>query len=374
MELPDLVEPAVEFSSRILSVPLSPKIITRHYEIRTIEIVLLRATDMSGESGYATLWCFGLPQARVLTQILEYLTPFVFRMQSTSVTSILSELRREINFFGFKGVSVFGFSAIDMALTDLACRQQQRSLGEILGRRRSTIPTYWSGLFGNQPLDEILDEVDQKLDEGFHALKLRTGNPSIKEDLRRIEAVLERIPNNVTLMLDAVQSWTLDQALDAVHQLEGMPIHWLEDPLVHTDYAGLTKLVETSSIPIATGENEYLSEGFEQLFTSGTPYLLADLERVGGIHEWQKVASRAREHGTILTPHVFPHIALQLCSTLDQSETWIEYIPWWNPLTSEPLQISDGCLIVPNTIGVGLNLDQDRVEAFATTPWVRLTE
>jgi mandelate racemase len=355
-----------------VSVPLEPRIITRHYRIDTIEMVILRVTDEDGLEGFSTLWCFGFPQAQVLTKMLDYLAPFALQQRSVDPVGVANELRREINFFGFKGVSVFALSAFDMALTDLSCRTAGRSLGRILGRRRDTVPCYWSGLFGNQSLGEILDEVDRKLAEGFRAMKLRTGRPTLDEDMRRIEAVLDRLPDDTVLMLDAVQSWNVDQALDAVERLADLPIHWLEDPLVHNDYVGLRRLVERAKVPIATGENEYLREGFGQLFDAKPSYLLADLERVGGIGEWRAVARRAVDEGVTLTPHVYPHVALQLCSALNQAENWIEYIPWWDSLSSVTLCLKDGSLAVPDSPGAGLDLDPERVNAHAVTEWVDL--
>lgn len=379
--LPTLHSPVRAYSARVLSVPLDPVIVTRHYRIETIEMVVLRATDGNGAEGLATLWCFGLAQAEVLARTLDYLAPFALRAhgdagngRATEIAAITGELRREINFFGFKGVSVFALSAFDMALTDLACLAADASLGHLLGRRRDSVPAYWSGLFGNQSRGEILDEVDQKLDEGFRAMKLRVGNPSIDEDVARVAAVLARLPASVVLILDAVQSWTVEQTLAAVERMEGMPLRWLEDPLVHNDYAGLARVVEASPIPIAWGENEYLADGFDQVFAAGPRYLLADLERVGGISEWRRVAARAHAEGAVLTPHVYPHIALQLCAALEQDETWIEYIGWWDSLSVHPLKLEHGRIAVPDHPGTGLVLDPDHVEACAVGPWRRLDD
>ena len=374
VELPKLADLPVSYSSRIISIPLDPKIITRHYQIETIEMVLLLVEDASGGMGLATLWCFGLPQATVLTQTLRYLAPIALRTRSLHILDILKELRREINFFGFKGVSVFALSAFDMALTDLTCRRANCSLGSVLGRLRADVPAYWSGLFGNQSQALIMAEVDQKLSEGFKAMKLRVGNSSLNEDFARIEGVIARLPKDGVLMLDAVQSWSLSEAIRAVDRMKGMPIHWLEDPLIHNDYAGLAKLVERSTIPIATGENEYLVDGFEQIFDAHPNYLLADLERVGGIHEWQILAQIAKQRAVILTPHVYPHIALQLCGALDQSECWIEYLPWWNQISSEQIRLTNGNISIPDIPGAGFNPDMSRIDALAITPWIELAE
>lgn len=367
--LPALDTQVTACDVRVLSVPLDPQIITAHYTITTIELVVIRLRDVDGVEGFATLWCFGVPQARVLVAMLEYLAPGVVGTRPGTIAATSGALRKEVNFFGSKGVSIFALSGLDMALHDLLCRRQQTSLSALLGRQRDALPVYWSGLFLNQTTDELCAEVEAKLQAGFRAFKLRTGKPTLAEDVARTAAVSRVLPPDATLMLDAVQSWSPTEAIAAAQQLAEFAPLWLEDPLVHDDYAGLDAVVAGSPIPIATGENEYLCDGFERILDSGAPYLLADLQRVGGITEWLKLADRANALGRTLTPHVYPHVAVQLCASLVQEERWIEYIPWWDALLATPLVVRDGHLEVPDTVGSGGAFDPAALDAYALGPW-----
>lgn len=370
--LTQLAAPVARIDARVASLPLDPIIITKHYRITTIEMVVVRVTDADGAHGTSTMWCFGQRQAAVLVSMMRVLAECVRRTGGIDATTILGDLHREINFFGFKGVSVFAYSAVDMALVDLACRRHDRSLSSILGRRRDEIPAYWSGLYSNQTLDGIIAEVDEKLDAGFRAMKLRLGGRPLDDDLVRVDAVLDRLTDGCSLMVDAVQSWSRDEALAAVDHLADRPIVWVEDPLVHLDYDGLRAVVERSRLPIASGENEYLRQGFDQLLSTGLPVLLVDLERVGGILEWLAVADRAARLGVTMTPHVYPHIALHLCSALDQEHNWIEYMPWWDSLHGGTIEMRDGAFVVPDRAGTGFDLDPDRLERHAVGGWSEL--
>lgn len=363
----ELSSPLATIETRVVSVPLKPRIVTANYTIETIELVVVRAHDRDGARGEATLWCFGAPQARVLTEALRYLAPFAAR--GRKLAEITAELRREINFFGFKGVIVFALSALDMALHDLALRARGENVAMLVGRRRDRVPAYWSGLFLNQSTAELVAEVEERAEQGFRAFKVRTGAASLDADVTRVRAVRDAMPRGSVLMLDAVQSWDVERALAAAERLAEFEPIWLEDPLAHADYTGLATVVERSPIPIATGENEYLREGFEQLFSTSVPYLLADLQRVGGVTEWRAVARRATALGTIVTPHVYPHIAAGLCAGLEQDEAWIEYIPWWDELLRDPLRFEDGAVVVPEGPGLGGSLDDDAVERAALGPW-----
>jgi L-alanine-DL-glutamate epimerase-like enolase superfamily enzyme len=364
-----LEAPIVACETRILSVPLDPIIITANYRIVTVEMVLLRLKDADGVTGHGCLWCFGVPQATVVASVLEYLAPRAHGAAARDIGRVTADLRREINFFGFKGLSVFGLSAIDMAMHDVLCRRLGVSLSSLLGRRRDDLPIYWSGLFLNQSTPELVDETERVMSAGVRALKFRVGKPSLQEDIDRLQAVLGHVEAGTVLMLDAVQEWTPEEAIRGSNRLAEFDPLWLEDPLVHCDYPGLCRVVERSPIPIATGENEYLREGFLQLIDAGCQYFLADMQRVGGIREWLAVASLARIHSRVLTPHVYPHVALQLCAALEQAEVWIEHIPWWDDLMTYRLDIADGHVKVPDAPGIGFDFDPEVLDARALGPW-----
>ena len=232
------------------------------------------------------------------------------------------------------------------------------------------MPVYWgSGLVLNQTEDELVKQTKSLIGQGFRAVKVRVGKPTVEEDERRLDAVVSELPDGAVLILDAVQGWSPEVAIRRSRRFERYQPLWLEDPLVHNDYPGLARVVNASPIPIATGENEYLREGFHQLLEIGVPYLLADLERVGGILEWEAVAGAASMRSSVLTPHCYPHVAVQLCSTLQQNQTWIEYVPFWDGLMRQQFDFSKGSISVPTTPGIGWDFDDRAVDRHAVAPW-----
>lgn len=354
---------------RVLSVPLDPIIITANYTIPSIEMVLVRLRDADGVNGYGCLWCFGVSQANVFLSVLEYVLPLVVGLGPSDVPLATARIRRSINFIGYKGASVAGLSAADMALHDLLCRRLGVSLSSLLGRRRTELGIYWSGFFLNQSVEDLVKEADDVVARGYRAIKVRVGKRTVAEDIHRLESILARVPDGTKLMLDAVQEWGPEEAIRRSDRFAAYAPVWLEDPVPHNDYVGLRRVVERSAVPIATGENEYLLEGFTQLAELRCPYLLADMQRVGGIREWVAVAALARAHSQVLTPHVFPHVAVQLCAGLDQEEVWVEHVPWWDSLIEYPLEISEGNVRVPDVVGVGFAFVEEEIERRALGPW-----
>jgi L-alanine-DL-glutamate epimerase-like enolase superfamily enzyme len=358
----------VRYRARPLGVPFSRTISSPTYRFTKLFTVLCEAEDGDGVKGCSGLWFASEGQSKVAFEALRYLAPIASAHDSPDAVS--RAVRREINFLGYKGVTVIAMSAFEMALQDLSLRREDRALGNSTACPR--VPAYWSGFFLNDSVEDWIAEADTASQAGFWAFKARVGRPTLAEDVQRVQRLREALPPQSTLMLDAHQIWDVDTAVEASALLEPAGITWLEDPVIHNDYRGLAEVVSRSAIPIASGENEYLHEGFAQLMDSELPYLLVDLERAGGINEWAAIADDAKARERIVTPHLFPHVAVGLCSHLQQDESWLEYVDWWDPLMATPIDFNGGYATVPDMPGTGFAPDDLAIERFALAPWEEL--
>jgi len=358
----------VRYRVRPLGVPFSRQIASPTYRFTKLFTLLCEVEDGDGATGCTGLWFASEGQSKVALEALRYLAPVASAHESPHAVS--RALRREINFLGYKGVTVIAMSAFEMALQDLLLRREGRALGDAMSCPR--VPAYWSGFFLNDSIDDWVAEAETATRAGFWAFKARVGRSTLTEDVQRVQRLREVLAPASVLMLDAHQAWDVETAVEAAALFEPNRITWLEDPVIHNDYRGLAEVVSRSAIPVASGENEYLHEGFDQLMDSGLRYLLVDLERAGGIVEWTAIGDAARDRGRILTPHLFPHVAVGLCSQLRQDESWLEYVDWWDPLMAAPIKFDDGYAVVPDTPGTGFTPDSVAVERFALAPWEEL--
>jgi L-alanine-DL-glutamate epimerase-like enolase superfamily enzyme len=357
----------------LVPLPLAKPVRTPHYRIDAVWNVLVEVGDDHGMRGAGYLWCFARDEAEMLREAVRVAAQGLRDADPSRPARAMEQMRRRLNFFGIKGVSVFAMSVLDLALTDLGLRREGVSLAARLhGEAARPARAYWSGLFLDSTIDELLVEIDHALGLGLRAVKLRVGAAELSDDVQRVAAVRRHLPDDATLMLDAVQRWEADDAIEATRAVAEFEPTWLEDPVVHSDYAGLARVVEHSLVPIASGENEYLLEGFDQLLETRLPILLADLQRVGGVTEWRRVAALAADRGALLTSHTYPHVAAQLCSGADES--WVEYVPWWDTLIDYELEFVDGRVTLRDEPGTGISWDRAAISQHAATPWQELLE
>jgi L-alanine-DL-glutamate epimerase-like enolase superfamily enzyme len=94
-----------------------------------------------------------------------------------------------------------------------------------------------------------------------------------------------------------------------------------------------------------------------------------DLQRLGGVREWTELAAMASSYGAVVVPHCYASVGLQLGAATRQSETWIEYVPWWETIFAGTLPVVDGLVEVPTAPGIGFELDHDVVDDLALGDW-----
>jgi len=346
----------------IVSISLPRPVVTPIHHITTVDNLLVTLHTDVGIQGISYLWCFGQRRAAVLLHMVQDLGQFVIG-QDPRMTSVLwSQLWRETNFFGHAGVAMLAQSALDIACWDIKAIDANQPLWQFLGGSRKPIPVYAGGLFLSDSLEVIVDEARQYVSQGFRAMKMRTGAAAASDDVARVEAVRDAIGADVALMVDVVQGWTPEQAIRMGRSLARFDLTWLEDPIAFDDHAGLRAVAQALDIPVCAGENDYSKLGFSRLMEGQCiDIAMADLQRVGGISEWLKVAAIAESRSMRITPHVFHEISVHLMSVVPNG-IWLEYVPWWDILFVEPPVLVEGHLIACERPGLGLKFDWDKVD------------
>ena len=117
--------------------------------------------------------------------------------------------------------------------------------------------------------------------------------------------------------------------------------------------------------PIASGETEYGRYGFrDMLERKSADILMPDLERVGGVTEWMRVAAMAASYDVPVSPHLYTEYSLQLVGAASNA-TFSEHMPWFAPLYTESMEMEDGDIMIPDRPGFGFSFDPAAIEKYA---------
>ena len=162
-------------------------------------------------------------------------------------------------------------------------------------------------------------------------------------------------------MVDAVESWTLARARRTGRVLQDAGIAWLEDPVHHSEVAGLAELRRRLEVPIAAGEHLYHLDAFRTLLEArAVDIVILDLARIGGVTPWRKIAALAQAHRVPVCGHVVPEIQVHLLSAVANGHM-VEYVPRSAGILRAMPRIERGDLVAPTGPGLGLELDEAAV-------------
>ena len=348
-----------------IEIPFDKPLGTSIHRITSVAALLVWIDTDEGITGESYLWVIGKHKLPVLMEMVRSLEPVVRHKNPLDVAARFDEMWDEINFLGHKGVTIFGIAAIDWACWDTKGKALGASLGDLLGCKRDKIPAYASGgSWTSMSITELQAEAKSFLSQGFKAMKMRVGLPDIGEDVERVAAVRETIGNDIALMVDANQGLNVTKAIRLGRELEKYNLAWFEEPVQAYDLVGSAVVAKALDTLIASGETEYTRYGFrDMLEKKSADILMPDLERVGGVSEWLKVAHMASAQDIPVSPHIFTEHSLQLCAAVS-NVNYAEHMPWFTELFKEKMELVDGDIIIPKRPGMSFSFDPDAVGRF----------
>jgi gluconate/galactonate dehydratase len=176
----------------------------------------------------------------------------------------------------------------------------------------------------------------------------------------------------VPLAADHFGHIALEDCIRLGKRLEKYNLAWVEDllPWQYTDqYVRLSQAID---IPVCTGEDIYLKEGFQSLLAARAVSVIhPDVLTSGGILENKKIGDMAQEHGVAMAVHMAesPIGCLAAVHSVAATENFLalEYhsvdVPWWDDIangTMKPL-VKNGYIQVPDAPGLGIESLNDAV-------------
>lgn len=343
--------------------PLPEPIFSALGEIHSFGCVLVHVHTDAGLVGENLVFTLNNVRTAVLREMIDGLAPLIVGCDPEHTAAFWSRAWTGINFLGHKGVSVVGISAIDGALWDIAGKAMNRPLYRLLGGARDAVPAYHSGgLWLSRSIDELMKEADLYVSQGFRAIKMRLGSATHKQDIERVRAVRAAIGPGIKLMADANQGLTESEAIRLGRMLEEFDLAWFEEPLPAWDLDGVARVAAALDTPIASGETEYTRYGFRRMLElRSADVLMPDLQRVGGVTEFVRVAHMAAAYDVPVSSHLFSEMSLQVLGGLSNA-TYLEYMPWFAPLYNEELKFRDGKALVPERPGWGFTFNANYVK------------
>jgi L-alanine-DL-glutamate epimerase-like enolase superfamily enzyme len=231
----------------------------------------------------------------------------------------------------------------------------------------------------------------KKSAEGFTALKFDLdvpgpegsdphnrvlNNRAIDHMVSLIGAVYDAVGNDTDIAVDCHWRYNASDVVKVARELEPFRLLWLEDPVPPNHTAALKEVSSKVRVPIATGENLFLFEGFQEIIAQHALSIVTpDLQKVGGLAVAQTIAQFADVHTIPVAPHnisspVGTLASAHFCAAIPNFlalEFHASDVPFWNDLVEglpTPM-IQNGFISIPEKPGLGVTLNEDVARRYA---------
>ncbi|HWM29940.1 MAG TPA: mandelate racemase/muconate lactonizing enzyme family protein [Woeseiaceae bacterium] len=356
--------------SFILDIPIGHEIADSMQSVTRLEFVGLILTTDEGirGTGYTVTVGHG---GQVIRTVLDTLfIDDVIGKNPFDVRSVWQQLYfGKAHWIGRAGATTMAQAAVDIALWDIIAKACGKPLWQILGGAcPDDVPVYNTHAgWLNYSIEQLCREASQLLDQGYTALKMKVGLADTREDVRRVEAVRQAIPDDVLLMVDANQKWDLQQATLALRLLAELEVSWVEEPMHPDDIKAHATLRRRTALPIALGEHVYTTHAFrDYIEADAVDVIQVDVCRVGGVTPWLEVAALANAAGLRVCPHAGDLMQVHQHMVKAIPNHWLlEVIPIWKTSPFErPVELADGRCRTPEDPGASTDFTEEAFERF----------
>jgi L-alanine-DL-glutamate epimerase-like enolase superfamily enzyme len=267
---------------------------------------------------------------------------------------------------GFHGASLQAMAGIDAAAWDMYARGVELPLYEVLGGARSRVRAYAShALARGAGPDQLARAAQDAVAQGWSAMKMRVGGRDPLIDFECVRAVREAVGPAVDVMADVNWNWTAAESVRFGRQLEPYDLYWLEDPTPEDDAEGMAHVRASLRMPITACERLESVDQFRRFLSVGAvDIIMIDLQHVGGVTPWLRIADLAHGFGIPVAGHAFPDWCSHLLCAVPNALI-LEYFPHWDVLYKEGVQVDNGWVTPSSKPGLGLEPDEAQLQKFA---------
>jgi mandelate racemase len=350
-------------TARAVVLKLKRPVVARIATITDWPLILIDLLTEEGTVGRSYLEPYVVKSMRYLVPALNDLGTMLKGRRMAPI-ELFDAARKSLHFVGYEGLSMIAASGLDMAAWDGLAKAADLPLCVLLGGSVGPVKAYNSnGLWLNQP-DAVAEEALELRDEGgFTGLKLRLGRERISDDLATLDAVRKAVGDEMHLMVDFNQGLNLAEALQRCHMIDNHGLAWIEEPIVYDNLDGYVQLAAELNTPLQIGENFYgPREMHKALQKKACDLVMPDFMRIGGVTGWMRAAAIAGAAGIPISTHLYPEVAAHVMR-ITETAHWLEWQDWADPILQKPYEIKDSLLHVPDVPGVGLEWNEDAVEA-----------
>jgi muconate cycloisomerase len=330
--------------------------------------------DWGGEFGRY----FGESTAVVDLIIQRYLTPAV---EGLSIGRP-AELHRKMDAV-VKGYP-YAKAAVDFAYYDLSGKVLGLPVHALLGGllRENVAVTHSIGLL---EIEEAVAEVRKVAQDGIRTIKIKIG-VDVARDIAIVKAIREAVGYDMQLCVDANEGYkTPGQAIQAIRGMESVGLIYVEQPVMGIER--IARVAQAIDQPVMADESAWNAHDVIQIIEQKAAQIVSIYTtKPGGLYRAMQVSAVCEAAGIICNvngsvetgvgnlanvhlaaaaPAAILSNVIPVSMAAEHQNGRIGGIYYRDDFLAEPMEFVDGGVRVPTAPGMGLRINEEKIERYA---------
>ena len=352
---------------------------------QTAVLVRIRFSDGSTGIGEGTTiggltYCVESPES-IQSAIATYIAPALKGKGADDVNTSIQLMDKLV-----RGNRI-AKAAVEIALWDGLGKRLGVPVSQLFGGQvYARMPVAWTLASGSSDTDiaEALEMIETRRHNIF---KLKIGKRSVRDDVAHVAAIKRAVGDAGSVRVDINQAWSLHDARWGLKGLQDAGCELVEQPVQGRYVEAQREL--TAKYEIAVMADEVLNgpeDALEIAANAAADVFAVKVAQSGGIKRASEdvaigqAAGLGLYAGTMLETGLGTAAALQLFCTVEKLSWGTELfgpLLLTDDILAEPINYNDFCVEVPQGVGIGVALDDDKVAYFdrnKSTPQKHLAE
>lgn len=333
--------------------------------------VVVRLTTSDGTVGISSIEPSAVTKspgtaAELAVAIRDRIAPAVVGLDPTNINHLIQVLD------GLTPTQPGAGAAVEMACVELASRIHGVPLYTYLGGVAQT-EVLFNGWIGELPPDQAATEARRWLKAGFRSAKIKVGS-GVEKDHDRVAAVRDAVGSAMKLRMDANLQYDADTSLKLCRLVKKYDMQLFEQPAHLRDLAGMARVRREGGIPVMADESVSDHASLIAVIKAdAADFVKFGIKQAGGILRASRMLATAEAAGI---PVVIGHgFGLDLSTIAEimlaaSSRNVLPGLECVGPLkvkdtvATTRLDITSGSITLPGGPGLGINLDESKLEQY----------
>lgn len=340
--------------------------------VSVAEHVLVRVTTTDGLVGIAEApprpFTYGETQASIMAAVDSLFAPAAVGTSALHREAIHARLRRTVG-------NPTAKAALDMALWDIVGQAFDVPVTELLGGFGDRMRV--SHMLGFADPAAMVDEAARMREVyGISTFKVKVGRDPYRLDVAVCRALREAFGEEVELYVDGNRGWSASDSARALREMADLDLLYAEELCPADDVLGRRWLAGQSTIPLVADESATTPGEVTRELLGGSADAISIKTARTGFTDSQRVLFQCEGLGVdvIMGNQIDGQIGTACtvafgaayATTSRRAGELSNFLDMSDDLLTEPLQISGGTLAVRPGAGLGLQIDDDKLERYRT--------